>query len=29
MATQDEDPLLAMDTLPFDGSYEAARASHA
>lgn len=29
VATQDENPLLDMDTLPFDSSYEAARASHA
>jgi MFS transporter, MHS family, proline/betaine transporter len=26
--TQDENPLLDMDTLPFDSSYEAARAAH-
>jgi MHS family proline/betaine transporter-like MFS transporter len=29
VATQDENPLLEMDTLPFDRSYEAARAAHA
>lgn len=29
VATQDENPLLEMDSLPFDSSYEAARASHA
>jgi MHS family proline/betaine transporter-like MFS transporter len=29
VATQDANPLLDMDTLPFDSSYEAARASHA
>ena len=29
VATQDENPLLEMDTLPFDSSYEAARAAHA
>ncbi|MCG2623083.1 MFS transporter [Arthrobacter sp. I2-34] len=28
VATQDANPLLEMDTLPFDRSYEAARASH-
>jgi MHS family proline/betaine transporter-like MFS transporter len=28
VATQDHNPLLEMDTLPFDSSYEAARASH-
>jgi len=28
VATQDENPLLDMDSLPFDSSYEAARASH-
>jgi MHS family proline/betaine transporter-like MFS transporter len=28
VATQDENPLLDMDTLPFDSSYEAARAAH-
>jgi MHS family proline/betaine transporter-like MFS transporter len=28
VATQDANPLLEMDTLPFDSSYEAARASH-
>ena len=26
VATQDENPLLEMDTLPFDSSYEVARA---
>jgi hypothetical protein len=28
VATQDHNPLLDMDTLPFDSSYEAARAAH-
>ncbi|MDP9695372.1 UNVERIFIED_ORG: hypothetical protein J2X79_002949 [Arthrobacter globiformis] len=28
VATQDRNPLLEMDTLPFDSSYEAARAAH-
>ena len=28
VATQDGNPLLDMDTMPFDSSYEAARASH-
>ncbi|MDR6558257.1 MHS family proline/betaine transporter-like MFS transporter [Arthrobacter pascens] len=28
VATQDANPLLDMDTLPFDSSYEAARAAH-
>ena len=28
VATQDENPLLDMDTLPFDSSYETARAAH-
>jgi MHS family proline/betaine transporter-like MFS transporter len=28
VATQDQNPLLNMDTLPFDSSYEAARAAH-
>jgi MHS family proline/betaine transporter-like MFS transporter len=28
VATQDRNPLLEMDTLPFDSSFEAARAPH-
>jgi MHS family proline/betaine transporter-like MFS transporter len=28
VATQDQNPMLDMDTLPFDSSYEAARAAH-